>query len=130
MSNITRRQFLEDSILAAAAAATASIPMPLIAAEERTVSANDKITAAIIGGFGRVLGPIVGAMIFWMILAFTDNVLRQAVDNDYLPKSVIDGVQVGQVRFMLVGLGLMLLMVFRPQGVFGDRREIAIDARR
>jgi predicted dehydrogenase len=49
MSNITRRQFLEDSILAAAAAATASIPMPLIAADERTVSANDKITVAIIG---------------------------------------------------------------------------------
>src|SRR4030095_9341081 len=49
MSNITRRQFLEDSILAAAAAATASIPLTLRAAEQRTVSANDKITAAIIG---------------------------------------------------------------------------------
>jgi len=49
MKSITRRQFLEDSILAAAAAATASIPTPLRAAEERTVSANDKITAGIIG---------------------------------------------------------------------------------
>src|SRR6266513_2253222 len=47
MSNITRRQFLEDSILAAAAAA--SIPTPLLAAETRAVSANDKITVAIIG---------------------------------------------------------------------------------
>jgi len=49
MKSITRRQFLEDSILAAAAAATASIPTPLRAAEERTVSANDKITVGIIG---------------------------------------------------------------------------------
>ena len=50
MSNITRRQFLEDSILAAAAAAAASIPTPtLAAAEQRAVSANDKITVAIIG---------------------------------------------------------------------------------
>src|SRR5881396_2500363 len=49
MSNITRRRFLEDSILAAAAAATASIPAPVMAGEERAVSANDKITAAIIG---------------------------------------------------------------------------------
>ena len=49
MSTITRRQFLEDSILAAAAAATASIPAPLIAAEARATSANDKITVAIIG---------------------------------------------------------------------------------
>jgi len=49
MTNITRRRFLEDSILAAAAAATASIPLPLWAAEQRAVSANDKITVAIIG---------------------------------------------------------------------------------
>jgi len=49
MSNITRRQFLEDSILAAAAVATASSPNPLWAAEQRAVSANDKITVAIIG---------------------------------------------------------------------------------
>ena len=27
------------------------------------------------------------------------------------------------------GLALMLLMIFRPQGIFGDRRELAIDAR-
>ena len=30
---------------------------------------------------------------------------------------------------MLVGLGLMALAIFRPQGLFGDRREIALDAR-
>ena len=46
---MTRRRFLEDSILAAAAAATASVPAPAIAPEQRAVSANDKITAAIIG---------------------------------------------------------------------------------
>jgi branched-chain amino acid transport system permease protein len=27
---------------------------------------------------------------------------------------------------MLVGIGLILLLVFRPQGLFGDRREIAL----
>jgi neutral amino acid transport system permease protein len=31
---------------------------------------------------------------------------------------------------MLVGLTLVLLMVFRPQGIFGDKREIAIDDRK
>jgi predicted dehydrogenase len=49
MNSITRRRFLEDSMLAAAAAATASIPMSLPAAEQRAVSANDKITVAVIG---------------------------------------------------------------------------------
>ncbi|MEO8426611.1 MAG: Gfo/Idh/MocA family oxidoreductase [Verrucomicrobiota bacterium] len=49
MSNITRRQFLEDSILAAAAVATTSIPTRVMAAEQGAVSANDKITVAVIG---------------------------------------------------------------------------------
>ena len=69
-------------------------------------------------------------MIFWMILAFTDNILRQAVGEEYIPDSLMDTVQIGQVRFMLVGLLLVLLMVFRPQGIFGDKREIAIDVRK
>jgi branched-chain amino acid transport system permease protein len=33
------------------------------------------------------------------------------------------------VRFIIMGLALIALMVFRPQGIFGDRREIAIDGR-
>ncbi|MGH8869850.1 MAG: branched-chain amino acid ABC transporter permease [Actinomycetes bacterium] len=83
----------------------------------------------ILGGAARVLGPVLGAMIFWMILAFTDNFLNQAVRADYIPDSIMTGTQVGQVRFMLVGLALILLMIYRPQGIFGDRREIALDAR-
>lgn len=83
----------------------------------------------ILGGAARVLGPVVGSMILWSLLAFTDSALRQAVDAGHISPSIVNGVQVGEVRFMLVGLGLVLLMVFRPQGVFGDRREIALDAR-
>src|SRR5687767_9298378 len=49
MSNVTRRRFLEDSILAAGAAAAAASGRPLVAAEGPAPSANDKLTAAIIG---------------------------------------------------------------------------------
>jgi neutral amino acid transport system permease protein len=86
-------------------------------------------TVLILGGAARVLGPVVGAMLFWCLLSVTDNLLRQAVAADIVPTSIMSGTQVGQVRFMLVGLGLVLLLVFRPQGIFGDRREIALDAR-
>lgn len=86
-------------------------------------------TVLILGGTARIFGPVVGSMIFWALLAFTDNALRGAVDAGYIPTSILDGTQVGQVRFMLVGLGLVLLMVFRPQGIFGDKRELALDAR-
>ncbi|WP_019877598.1 branched-chain amino acid ABC transporter permease [Sporichthya polymorpha] len=86
-------------------------------------------TALILGGAARVFGPVVGAVIFWSLLSFTDNFLREAIANDHISESVMNPNQVGQVRFMLVGLGLVLMLCFRPQGIFGDRKEIALDAR-
>ncbi len=86
-------------------------------------------TVLLLGGAGRVLGPVVGAAIFWVVLSLTDNVLSQAVRQGLISGEIMSTNQVGQVRFMLVGLALMLLMVFRPQGIFGDKREIAINAR-
>jgi neutral amino acid transport system permease protein len=83
----------------------------------------------ILGGAARVLGPVVGSMMLWALLAFSDNALRQAVEAGHIPSALMTGVQVGEVRFMLVGLGLVLLMVFRPQGILGDRREIALHVR-
>jgi len=86
-------------------------------------------TVLILGGAARVASPVVGAMIFWVVLSFTDNILAEAVSADYIPSNVLTTSEVGQIRFMLVGLALMLLMIYRPQGIFGDRREIALDAR-
>ncbi|NLT56159.1 MAG: branched-chain amino acid ABC transporter permease [Actinomycetales bacterium] len=84
-------------------------------------------TVLLLGGVARVLGPVVGAAIFWVVLSLTDTVLRGAVDEGWL--TFMSTTQVGQVRFMLVGLALMFLMIFRPQGIFGDPRQIALDAR-
>jgi branched-chain amino acid transport system permease protein len=83
-------------------------------------------TVLILGGTARVFGPVVGSVIFWFLLSFLEGVLRQ---QDFIPESIMNGNQVGQVRFMLVGLALVLLMIYRPQGIFGDKREIALDAR-
>jgi branched-chain amino acid transport system permease protein len=83
----------------------------------------------ILGGLARIWGPVVGSMIFWGLLSFTEGIIRELVDNEYIPRSVLDANQAGNVRFMLVGVGLILLLVFRPQGIFGDRREIALQDR-
>lgn len=87
------------------------------------------LTALLLGGAARVIGPIVGSMLFWMLLAFADSFLREADRENVIPDSIMSGSQVGAVRFMLVGLLLAGLIVFRPQGIFGDRREIELDAR-
>ncbi len=84
-------------------------------------------TILILGGAARVFGPVVGALVFWALIVFVGEFLNEAVANGVI--TFITSTQVGQIRFMLVGLGLMLLMIFRPQGIFGDRKELALDAR-
>ena len=54
-------------------------------------------------------------------------VLNEAVGADYI--TFLDSSETAQIRFVLVGVGLMLLMIYRPQGILGDRREIALDDR-
>ena len=83
----------------------------------------------ILGGTARVFGPIVGSMIFWALLSITNSLIRAAVSPEGPFPGWLTGTQIGQVRFVLVGAGLMLLMIFRPQGIFGDRKELALDDR-
>ena len=85
--------------------------------------------ALILGGAAKVGGPIAGAAILYGILNFTDVFLRQLVENGYMPEVIMDGTQVGQVRFMMIGLGLILLAIYRPQGIFGSKEEMALDDR-
>ena len=85
----------------------------------------------VLGGVGKVKGPIIGAMIFWMVISFTENFLAGATDGKGfdLPTWLVDNKNFGFVRFLMVGLGLVVLVVFRPQGIFGDKREQAFDVR-
>ncbi|ALX05060.1 branched-chain amino acid ABC transporter permease [Aeromicrobium erythreum] len=88
-------------------------------------------TALLIGGAARVLGPVIGAMIFWLLMGGIGSFFSQATSgsNPLIPDWAMSDIQSSLVRLILVGLGLMLLMIYRPQGIFGDRKELAIDAR-
>jgi neutral amino acid transport system permease protein len=85
-------------------------------------------TLLILGGAGAILGPVLGSVIFWFLLSFTDSALRQAIGAGYIPSQVIEPADVGALRFALVGLGLVLLLVFRPAGILGSRAEMRLEA--
>ncbi len=87
--------------------------------------------ALLIGGAARVLGPVIGSIVFWFLIAGLGSFFGQATAgaDPLIPDFIMTNTQSSLIRFILLGLGLMLLMIFRPQGIFGDRREIAIDAR-
>ena len=38
----------------------------------------------------RVMGPIVGTIIFWFTMQFTDNMLDQATRDEWLPTWLVD----------------------------------------
>jgi branched-chain amino acid transport system permease protein len=89
-------------------------------------------TVLLIGGAARVLGPVAGAVIFWFLITFLDLFFSQATSEasgPLIPASIMTDTQASLMRFIFLGLALMLLMIFRPQGIFGDRKELAIDAR-
>jgi neutral amino acid transport system permease protein len=78
-------------------------------------------TSLLLGGAATIFGPIIGAIIFWMLQAFLANFLSELAISGILPVSTT---QASTLRFVLVGVGLMLLVIYRPQGIFGDKREL------
>ncbi|WP_213815921.1 branched-chain amino acid ABC transporter permease [Glaciihabitans sp. dw_435] len=82
-------------------------------------------TIILLGGATTVLGPIVGSIIFWVVLSLSDGILSLLVSNHLIP---ITSIQQGPIRFIIVGIALMLLVIFRPQGIFGNKREAHFSA--
>src|SRR4051794_6479351 len=67
-------------------------------------------TILLLGGAATVFGPALGAVIFWVLMAFLEGVLPSLASQGILPMSAI---QAGQLRFVIVGAALMLLVIFR-----------------
>lgn len=77
----------------------------------------------LLGGAATVFGPIIGSVIFWVLLSFFSGFIARAVEVGWLP--FLSNVQAGQLRFILVGIAIMVIVIYRPQGIFGNRKELA-----
>lgn len=78
-------------------------------------------TILLLGGAATVLGPTLGAVLFWIVFAFLGALLPAMANAGYLPMS---GAQADVVRYILIGIVLMLIVIFRPQGILGNKREM------
>lgn len=76
----------------------------------------------VLGGAGTIWGPVLGAVMFQFLYFFLDGFMRDAQTEGWFGDA-LDATGAQQIKLVLVGVGLMLLMIFRPQGVFGDRHE-------
>lgn len=70
-------------------------------------------TIVVLGGAGNNVGTILGATIFWAYTALTR----------FLP---LDGGRLEALRMMVIGLLLIILMMWRPQGILGKKEELSL----
>lgn len=76
-------------------------------------------TALLLGGAAAIFGPILGTIIFYSARIFIREAMRA-----YVPDGIMSSNQTEAFSFVVVGVALMLLVIFRPQGILGDKREL------
>jgi branched-chain amino acid transport system permease protein len=69
----------------------------------------------VLGGLANYWGVAIGSILMWTIL-----------EGSRFIKLPMSTEHIAAARFMLVGLVLILLMAFRPQGIFGKREEMVL----
>jgi branched-chain amino acid transport system permease protein len=74
----------------------------------------------ILGGLGRAWTVPVGAVVFGVIFAGTRFF-------DFAPFSLLDSTERAYVRLIVIGLVIIGLMLFRPQGIFGSKDEMVLE---
>jgi neutral amino acid transport system permease protein len=75
-------------------------------------------TIVVLGGSGSNAGTLLGAAIFWAYDTITRFILR-----DIIP---LEDARLGAFRIMVIGLLLMVLMMWRPQGILGKKEELTL----
>lgn len=79
-------------------------------------------TALLLGGAATIFGPVLGAVLFWVVRTFLGNLLPAMVKAGWLP--FMSGEQAQQLVLVLIGIALMLIVIFRPQGIMGNKKEL------
>ena len=75
-------------------------------------------TVVVLGGAGSNLGTLLGAILFSAYFEITRFVLPAVLN--------LDSARLGALRIMIVGLILMVLMIWRPQGILGKKEELTL----
>ena len=125
---------LQSLVLGGVLGAVAGVLMAVSIQSVQPDSYDPKVTfylytIVILGGASRVLGPVLGSVIFWFLLTFLDSFLRSATASGVISPEVLDSGDVGAARFVVVGLALVLLMVYRPAGILGNQKELRLDVK-
>lgn len=71
--------------------------------------------AILVGGLGSYVGVLVGTVVVWTLLELT-RFLDLPISDD----------RIASIRFMIVGVALIVLCMWRPQGLLGKKEEMVL----
>lgn len=74
----------------------------------------------VLGGSGNNRGAILGSIVYFSIFSATRKFESAGLGS-------ITGPQVAALRMILIGVVLVLLMMYRPQGLLGRKEELSVD---
>ena len=63
---------------------------------------------------------MLGAVLFFVVRIFVQGVTAMVV-----PSNVMSTQQTEQFSYIVIGIALMLLVIFRPQGILGNKKELS-----
>ncbi|GAA4074008.1 hypothetical protein GCM10023065_30900 [Microbacterium laevaniformans] len=77
----------------------------------------------LLGGAATIFGPLLGSIIFFVV-----RIAIVQIAGEYIPASILNTQQTQWLSWVLIGIALMLLVIFRPQGILGNKKELSFNA--
>lgn len=76
----------------------------------------------LLGGAATIFGPLLGTLIFFIV-----RLLLTSLAGEFVPSTLLNAQQTEQLAWVLIGISLMLLVIFRPQGILGNKKELSFN---
>ncbi|MGI5188663.1 branched-chain amino acid ABC transporter permease [Promicromonospora sp. CA-289599] len=80
-------------------------------------------TVMLLGGAATLWGPVLGSMLFFFVYMLLRTGMRAGL-GDVIPSENVE-----HLAGLMVGVALMCIVIFRPQGILGNKKELAFDVR-
>ena len=76
----------------------------------------------LLGGAATIFGPLLGSILFFVV-----RLVLTGLAGEFIPSTLLNTQQTEQLAWILIGISLILLVVFRPQGILGNKKELSFN---
>lgn len=84
------------------------------------------IVAALLGGTGTIIGPMMGAFFLTFLLEYLRQIVSPGMLDAYPVLEILETPLKGQGRYFLYGLVALLLYMYQPKGIYEIVRQLRV----